>query len=134
MTVKILPNAPLTEKLTSADFDAMLDWFRANGIDPEQVPAYRSTVIEDDPAPGTIECWYLMPADRPENATFLEITPINEARTLAHMKAPIIEPLPTHLAEALTAIWREAVEKDAEMAAKVAGAHAAAKVWDEAGL
>lgn len=128
-TVTIGVNEQLWETLTQPDFDALLDWFRRNGIDPADIPIDQQVRI----ARGTIDYWSIGDK-RPGGTTVLELRSEFDDRFLQHLVSPVVEEMDEGLAERVHALWVARVEGNAQIAAKVAGAHAAAEYRDKAGL
>jgi len=99
-TVTIGANEHLWETLLEGDFDALLDWFRRNGVDPEAIPNNRQVRI----AAGAIDYWSIGDT-RPGGTTVLELRAEFDERPLQHLVSPVVEEMDEGLAERVHALW-----------------------------
>ncbi|HEY3559642.1 MAG TPA: hypothetical protein VGL05_19370 [Kribbella sp.] len=131
-TVTIAANEEIWDSLSKPDYEALLEWFRANGVNPDEIRTDRQIVI----AAGVIDWWGINPVVT--GAEVLEVSWTSGDLPDVHLKSPVIEDMEAGLAERVQAVYVARVEKYAGIAAKVAGAHAAAdaaeKVRKDAGL
>jgi hypothetical protein len=126
-TVTIGANEQLWETLTQPDFEALLDWFRRNGVDPEAIPNSRKVRIAD----GAIDYWSTGDK-RPGGTMVVELRMEFDERPLQHLVSPVVEDMEPGLAERVHALWVARVEGNAQIAAQVAAAHAAAEYREKA--
>lgn len=131
-TVTIGAGTNLEDDLTPQDFRDLLDWFTRNGVDPGEVRSDRQITI----AAGLIDWWGVNPVVT--GAEVVEVSWTSGELPVVHLKSPVVEDMEAALAERVQAVYVARVEKYAGVAAKVAGAHAAAdaaeKVRKDAGL
>ncbi|MFC5268444.1 hypothetical protein ACFPJ1_40600 [Kribbella qitaiheensis] len=131
-TVTIGANAEIWDSLSMPDYEALLEWFRVNGIDPKEIRSDRRITI----AAGVIDWWGINPVVT--GSEVLETSWTSGDLPDVHLKSPVVEDMDAGLAERVHAVYVARVEKYAGIAAKVAGAHAAAdaaeKVRKDAGL
>lgn len=132
-TVTIGAGEKVWEILTPEDNEALLDWFRRNGLDPADIRHEQQITIAD----GIIDFWGINPIT-PPGATVAEVTWTDGELPNVHMRAPVVEDMEPGLAERVQALWVARVEKYAGIAGEVAAAHARAdaeaKVRRDAGL
>lgn len=131
-TVTIGANADIWDELSKPDYEALQDWFRANGVNPAEIRTDHKIVI----AGGVIDWWGINPVIT--GAEVVEMSWTSGDLPDVHLKSPVVEDMDAGLAERVQAVYVTRVEKYAQIAADVAGAHAAAdaaeKVRKDAGL
>lgn len=132
-TVTIGAGEQVWETLTPEDNEALLDWFRRNGLDPTEVRNDHEIVI----ANGLIDYW-TSSHTRPADGILVEGSWTVGDRPDMHYQAPVVEEMDHGLAERVQALWVARVEKYAGIAGQVAAAQARAEAEDkvrrEAGL
>jgi hypothetical protein len=126
-TVTIGANEHLWETLTQPDFDALLDWFRRNGVEPDEIRNERQLTV----ARGIIDYWAINPVVTGKQV--IEATWTEGELPNVHLHAPVVEEMEPGLAERVHALWVARVEGNAQIAAQIAGAHAAAEYREKAG-
>jgi hypothetical protein len=131
-TVTIGANENIWDSLSKPDYEALLDWFRVNGINPEEIRTDHQITI----AAGVIDWWGINPVVT--GSEVVEVSWTSGDLPDVHLKSPVVEDMEAGLAERVQAVYVARVEQYAGIAAKVAGAHAAAdaaeKVRKDAGL
>lgn len=130
--VTIGANEDIWDSLSKPDYQALLEWFRVNGVNPDEIRSDRQIVV----AAGVIDWWGINPVVT--GAEVVEVSWTSGDLPVVHLKTPVVEDMEAGLADRVQAVYVARVEKYAGIAAQVAGAHAAAeasdKVRKEAGL
>jgi hypothetical protein len=130
--ITIGANQDLKKALTAEDFDDLMAWFFDSYIDPADVMSSEPVVIDTSPQVATIDYW-MFGTHRPQAAKMIEVRPVSEDKSVAHVIAPMHRPLPPHLVDALSGVRRSQIAEQARIAGQVAKAEAEARVWSEAG-
>jgi hypothetical protein len=124
-TVTIAANADMWDSLSKPDYESLLEWFRANGINPEEIRTDHQITI----ASGLIDWWGINPVVT--GSAVVETSWTSGDLPDVHLKTPVIQEMDAGLAERVQAVYVARVEKYAQIAADVAGAHAAAEAADK---
>lgn len=81
-TVTIGANEDIWDSLSNPDYQALLEWFRVNGVNPDEIRSDRQIVV----AAGVIDWWGINPVVT--GAEVVEVSWTSGDLPVVHLKTP----------------------------------------------